>query len=51
MFIAQDDVHKNQIRFALEHSALIMATKLATCQLWYPSQAFDLLHCSRCNIN
>lgn len=51
MFVAHEDVHESQIRFALEHGVLTMVTKFATFQLLYPSQAFDLFHCSRYKIN
>ncbi|KAL5709944.1 hypothetical protein ACHQM5_020565 [Ranunculus cassubicifolius] len=49
--IAQKDVHENQIQFALERGVPAMATTFATHRLLYPSQAFDLIHCSRCRIN
>ncbi|GLT89079.1 hypothetical protein SLE2022_070800 [Rubroshorea leprosula] len=51
MSIAPKDVHENQIQFALEHNVPAMVAAFATCRLLYPSQAFDLIHCSRCRIN
>lgn len=49
--IAPKDVHENQIQFALERGVPAMAAAFATHRLLYPSQAFDLIHCSRCRIN
>lgn len=49
--IAPKDVHENQIQFALERGVPAMAAVFATHRLLYPSQAFDLIHCSRCRIN
>ncbi|XP_042475060.1 probable methyltransferase PMT11 [Macadamia integrifolia] len=51
MSIAPKDVHKNQIQFALERGVPAMVAAFATHCLLYPSQAFDLIHCSRCRIN
>ncbi|KAL1308129.1 hypothetical protein HN51_050060 [Arachis hypogaea] len=51
MSIAPKDVHENQIQFALERGVPAMAAAFATRRLLYPSQAFDLIHCSRCRIN
>ncbi|KAA8539493.1 hypothetical protein F0562_026185 [Nyssa sinensis] len=51
MSIAPKDVHENQIQFALERGVPAMVAALATQRLLYPSQAFDLIHCSRCRIN
>ncbi|KDO69169.1 hypothetical protein CISIN_1g0059812mg, partial [Citrus sinensis] len=51
MSIAPKDVHENQIQFALERGAPAMVAAFATRRLPYPSQAFDLIHCSRCRIN
>eukprot|EP00249_Psilotum_nudum_P013575 c24404_g1_i1 orf=734-2785(-) len=48
--IAPKDVHENQIQFALERGIPAMVAALATHRLLYPSQAFDLIHCSRCRI-
>ncbi|GLT43820.1 hypothetical protein SLA2020_177500 [Shorea laevis] len=51
MSIAPKDVHENQIQFALERNVPAMVAAFATRRLLYPSQAFDLIHCSRCRIN
>jgi hypothetical protein len=50
MSIAPKDVHENQIQFALERGVPAMVAAFATRRLLYPSQAFDLIHCSRCRI-
>ncbi|XP_057531885.1 probable methyltransferase PMT10 [Amaranthus tricolor] len=49
--IAPKDVHENQIQFALERGVPAMVSVFATGRLLYPSQAFDLIHCSRCRVN
>ncbi|OVA15574.1 putative S-adenosyl-L-methionine-dependent methyltransferase [Macleaya cordata] len=49
--IAPKDVHENQIQFALERGVPAMVAAFATHRLLYPSQAFELIHCSRCRIN
>ncbi|XP_020252474.1 probable methyltransferase PMT11 [Asparagus officinalis] len=49
--VAPKDVHENQIQFALERGVPAMVAAFATHRLLYPSQAFDLIHCSRCRIN
>ncbi|GKB73015.1 probable methyltransferase PMT10 [Tanacetum coccineum] len=49
--VAPKDVHENQIQFALERGVPAMVAVFATRRLLYPSQAFDLVHCSRCRIN
>lgn len=51
MSIAPKDVHENQIQFALERGVPAMVGVFSTHRLFYPSQAFDLMHCSRCRIN
>ncbi|RXH94499.1 hypothetical protein DVH24_024183 [Malus domestica] len=51
MSVAPKDVHENQIQFALERGVPAMVAAFATHRLLYPSQAFDLIHCSRCRIN
>nr|XP_043632698.1 probable methyltransferase PMT11 [Erigeron canadensis] len=51
MSIAPKDVHENQIQFALERGVPAMVAAFATKRLLYPSQAFDLIHCSRCRVN
>ncbi|KAI4337873.1 hypothetical protein L6164_016240 [Bauhinia variegata] len=49
--IAPKDVHENQIQLALERGVPAMVALFATHRLLFPSQAFDLIHCSRCRIN
>ncbi|KAD2805139.1 hypothetical protein E3N88_38516 [Mikania micrantha] len=49
--IAPKDVHENQIQFALERGVPAMVAAFATRRLLYPSQAFELIHCSRCRVN
>ncbi|KAJ4824392.1 hypothetical protein Tsubulata_026336 [Turnera subulata] len=49
--VAPKDVHENQIQFALERGVPAMVAAFATHRLLYPSQAFELIHCSRCRIN
>ncbi|KDP44890.1 hypothetical protein JCGZ_01390 [Jatropha curcas] len=51
MSIAPKDVHENQIQFALERGVPAMVAAFATHRLLYPSQAFEIIHCSRCRIN
>ncbi|KAI3793316.1 hypothetical protein L1987_35933 [Smallanthus sonchifolius] len=51
MSVAPKDVHENQIQFALERGVPAMMAAFATRRLLYPSQAFDLIHCSRCRVN
>ncbi|XP_044460932.1 probable methyltransferase PMT11 [Mangifera indica] len=51
MSVAPKDVHENQIQFALERGVPAMVAAFATRRFLYPSQAFDLIHCSRCRIN
>ncbi|KAH0681320.1 hypothetical protein KY284_022405 [Solanum tuberosum] len=49
--IATKDVYNNQIQFALERGVPAMFAAFTTHRLLYPSQAFDMIHCSRCSIN
>ncbi|KAL5717266.1 hypothetical protein ACHQM5_010304 [Ranunculus cassubicifolius] len=49
--VAPKDVHENQIQFALERGVPAMVAAFATRRLLYPSQAFDLIHCSRCRVD
>ncbi|CAN0837624.1 Probable methyltransferase PMT11 [Linum grandiflorum] len=49
--IAPKDVHENQIQFALERGVPAMVAAFSTHRLLYPSQAFEIIHCSRCRIN
>ncbi|XP_002524217.2 probable methyltransferase PMT11 [Ricinus communis] len=51
MSVAPKDVHENQIQFALERGVPAMVAAFATHRLLYPSQAFEIIHCSRCRIN
>lgn len=46
--IAPKDGH--EIQFALERGVPALVAVLATRRLLFPSQAFDLIHCSRCQI-
>ncbi|XP_047961197.1 probable methyltransferase PMT10 [Salvia hispanica] len=49
--IATSDVHPNQIELALERGLPAMIAAFGRRRLPYPSQAFDLIHCSRCGVN
>ncbi|KAL2940558.1 putative methyltransferase PMT11 [Bienertia sinuspersici] len=49
--IAPKDVHENQIQFALERGVPAMVAAFTTRRLPFSSQAFELIHCSRCRIN
>lgn len=49
--IAPKDFHGNQIQVALERGVPAMVAEYGTNRLPYPSQAFELVHCSECNIN
>lgn len=49
--IAPKDAHENQIQVALERGVPAMAAVFASRRLLYPSQAFDLIHCSGCRID
>ncbi|CAM6128589.1 unnamed protein product [Calypogeia fissa] len=51
MSLAPNDVHANQIQFALERGIPSMLGVLGTTRLPYPSKSFDLAHCSRCRID
>ncbi|KAL8153871.1 hypothetical protein V2J09_011631 [Rumex salicifolius] len=51
MSIAPNDVHQNQIQFALERGIPSTLGVLATKRLPYPSRSFELAHCSRCRID
>ncbi|CAN4109165.1 unnamed protein product [Withania somnifera] len=48
---APKDGHENQIQFALERGIGAMISALATKQLPYPSNSFDMVHCSRCRVD
>ncbi|KAF5725300.1 methyltransferase PMT10 [Tripterygium wilfordii] len=49
--IAPKDIHENQIQIALERGVPAMVAVFGTQRLLYPSQAFDLILCSRGGIN
>ncbi|KAK8950553.1 putative methyltransferase PMT9 [Platanthera guangdongensis] len=51
MSLAPNDVHENQIQFALERGIPSTLGVLGTKRLPYPSRSFDLAHCSRCRID
>ncbi|PQQ13229.1 putative methyltransferase PMT9 [Prunus yedoensis var. nudiflora] len=49
--LAPNDVHENQIQFALERGIPSTLGILGTKRLTYPSRSFELAHCSRCRID
>ncbi|XP_077219052.1 putative methyltransferase PMT7 isoform X2 [Tasmannia lanceolata] len=51
MSFAPKDGHENQIQFALERGIGAMVSVLATKQLPYPANSFDMVHCSRCRVD
>ncbi|XP_002978326.2 probable methyltransferase PMT3 [Selaginella moellendorffii] len=51
MSMAPNDVHENQIQFALERGIPSTLGVLGTMRLPFPSKAYDLAHCSRCRID
>ncbi|KAF5482423.1 hypothetical protein F2P56_002995 [Juglans regia] len=51
MSLAPNDVHQNQIQFALERGIPAYLGVLGTKRLPWPSQSFELAHCSRCRID
>ncbi|KAK9055515.1 hypothetical protein SSX86_026598 [Deinandra increscens subsp. villosa] len=51
MSFAPKDGHENQIQFALERGIGSMIAALATKQLPYPSNSFEMVHCSRCRVD
>ncbi|GFQ06261.1 probable methyltransferase pmt9 [Phtheirospermum japonicum] len=51
MSLAPNDVHQNQIQFALERGIPATLGVLGTKRLPYPSRSFELAHCSRCRID
>ncbi|KAJ1416606.1 S-adenosyl-L-methionine-dependent methyltransferase [Sesbania bispinosa] len=51
MSLAPNDVHQNQIQFALERGIPAYLGVLGTLRLPYPSRSFELAHCSRCRID
>ena len=50
MSLAPNDVHQNQIQFALERGVPAIIGVLGSMHLPYPSSAFDMAQCSRCLI-
>ncbi|PSS30195.1 Methyltransferase [Actinidia chinensis var. chinensis] len=51
MSVAPNDVHENQIQFALERGIPSTLGVLGTKRLPFPSRSFELAHCSRCRID
>ncbi|XP_051138831.1 probable methyltransferase PMT7 isoform X2 [Andrographis paniculata] len=51
MSFAPKDGHENQIQFALERGIGAMISALSTKQLPYPSNSFEMIHCSRCRVD
>lgn len=51
MSFAPRDEHENQIQFALERGISAMIAILGTKQLPYPSNSFEMVHCSRCRVD
>nr|GLL47506.1 probable methyltransferase PMT7 [Ipomoea trifida] len=51
MSFAPKDGHENQIQFALERGIGAVIAALATKQLPYPSNSFEMVHCSRCRVD
>jgi SAM-dependent methyltransferase len=49
--LAPNDVHQNQIQFALERGIPAYLGVLGTKRLPYPSRSFEFAHCSRCRID
>ncbi|CAI0558839.1 unnamed protein product [Linum tenue] len=51
MSLAPNDVHQNQIQFALERGIPAYLGVLGTKRLPYPSRSFEFSHCSHCRID
>lgn len=51
MSFAPKDGHENQIQFALERGIRAMVSAIATKQLPYPDNSFEMIHCSRCRVD
>ncbi|CAL9106000.1 unnamed protein product [Musa acuminata var. zebrina] len=51
MSFAPKDGHENQIQFALERGIGAMISVLATKQLAFPHNSFEMVHCSRCRVD
>lgn len=50
MSFAPRDSHEAQVQFALERGVPAVIGVLGTIRMPYPSNAFDMAHCSRCLI-
>ncbi|KAL8161512.1 hypothetical protein V2J09_013001 [Rumex salicifolius] len=50
MSVAPRDSHEAQVQFALERGVPAVIGVIGTIKLPYPSQSFDMAHCSRCLI-
>ncbi|CAH9109358.1 unnamed protein product, partial [Cuscuta europaea] len=51
MSLAPNDVHQNQIQFALKRGISASLGVLGTKRLLYPSRSFEFARCSRCRID
>ncbi|XP_020589065.1 probable methyltransferase PMT9 [Phalaenopsis equestris] len=51
MSLAPNDVHENQIQFALERGIPSTLGVLGIMRQPFPSRSFDMAHCSRCRID
>lgn len=51
MSLAPNDVHENQIQFALERGIPSTLGVMGIMRQPFPSRSFDLAHCSRCRID
>ncbi|KAI3973481.1 hypothetical protein MKW92_013612 [Papaver armeniacum] len=51
MSFAPKDGHENQIQFALERGIGAMISSMSLNQLPFPSNSFDMIHCSRCRVD
>lgn len=51
MSFAPKDGHENQIQFALERGIGAMISSMSLNQLPFPSNSFDMVHCSRCRVD
>ncbi|WMV45794.1 hypothetical protein MTR67_039179 [Solanum verrucosum] len=51
MSFAPKDGHENQIQFALERGIGATISAIAIKQLPYPSNSFEMVHCSRCRVD
>lgn len=51
MSFAPKDEHEAQIQFALERGIPATLSVIATKQLPFPDNAYDMLHCARCRVH